>query len=264
MPPRVSVAPPRAPPRRRRAGAGREAADAPHRLLRQRDTETGRGRARLRRRARRPRVAGRFAEIEAEVVTGDGAALTAIGKELRRAGADRSRGVPPKLARALAGEAAPEEARPTRPRPAASARCSPSSTARCSPTIRACGSARIAEALHRAARRDAARARTPPRRGRPRRRRVGRAACAPSSSGSGRCSVRCATSTCCRAHRLGGRAVSSVTTPGPSARSGGGWGRSTPTRGRRCWRRCPSRATSACSTGWSRRRTAPPETRRSR
>jgi len=55
------------------------------------------------------RIAGRFAEVEAEAITGNGSALTAIGKELRRAGADRSLGVP-RLRRALAGEAGPDEA----------------------------------------------------------------------------------------------------------------------------------------------------------
>jgi CHAD domain-containing protein len=55
------------------------------------------------------RIAGRFAEVEAEAVAGNGSALAAIGKELRRAGADRSRGVP-RLRRALAGEGGPGEA----------------------------------------------------------------------------------------------------------------------------------------------------------
>ena len=46
------------------------------------------------------RVASRFAEIEAEAIAGDGTALRAIGKELRRAGARRGDGTP-KLARVL-------------------------------------------------------------------------------------------------------------------------------------------------------------------
>jgi CHAD domain-containing protein len=52
------------------------------------------------------RVAGRFAELEAESVAGDGPALTAIGKELRRAGAKSWDGIP-KLARILAADGAP-------------------------------------------------------------------------------------------------------------------------------------------------------------
>jgi CHAD domain-containing protein len=46
------------------------------------------------------RVASSFAELEAEVVAGDGASLPAIGKALRKAGARRSEGIP-KLARVL-------------------------------------------------------------------------------------------------------------------------------------------------------------------
>ena len=52
------------------------------------------------------RIAGRFAEVEAEVVAGNGSALSTIGKELRRAGAGRSRGET-RLERALADEPTP-------------------------------------------------------------------------------------------------------------------------------------------------------------
>jgi CHAD domain-containing protein len=52
------------------------------------------------------RVAGRFTELEAESTAGDGRTLTAIGKELRRAGA-KPRDGSPKLARILAADAAP-------------------------------------------------------------------------------------------------------------------------------------------------------------
>ncbi len=54
------------------------------------------------------KVADRFAELEAEVVSGRGKALEAVGKELRKAGARRTDGRP-KLARVLAGEDAPSE-----------------------------------------------------------------------------------------------------------------------------------------------------------
>jgi CHAD domain-containing protein len=55
------------------------------------------------------RVAGSFAEAEAEVVAGEGSELEAIGKALRKAGAEPSDGRP-KLARILApAEEAPEE-----------------------------------------------------------------------------------------------------------------------------------------------------------
>jgi CHAD domain-containing protein len=56
------------------------------------------------------KIAGKFAELEAETLRGPGKALAAIGKELRKAGARRTDGTP-KLARALAHEeaAAPSE-----------------------------------------------------------------------------------------------------------------------------------------------------------
>jgi CHAD domain-containing protein len=52
------------------------------------------------------KVAGRFAELEAEVVRGKGKALTQVGKELRKAGARQSDGAP-KLERALTPEWSP-------------------------------------------------------------------------------------------------------------------------------------------------------------
>jgi CHAD domain-containing protein len=54
------------------------------------------------------KVAGRFAELEAEVVSGRGKALKTIGKELRKAGARQTDGTP-KLARVLAPEDAQSE-----------------------------------------------------------------------------------------------------------------------------------------------------------
>jgi CHAD domain-containing protein len=60
------------------------------------------------------RIAGRFAEVEAEIVAGNGSALSTIGKELRRAGAGHGRGET-RLRRALADEppAAPAKQRAT-------------------------------------------------------------------------------------------------------------------------------------------------------
>jgi CHAD domain-containing protein len=56
------------------------------------------------------KVTGRFAELEAEVVRGEGKALAALGKKLRKAGARRSDGRP-KLSRVLAPvEGTPEAA----------------------------------------------------------------------------------------------------------------------------------------------------------
>ena len=61
------------------------------------------------------RVTGRFRELEVELLTGgDERTLRRLGKELRRAGADREDGLRPKLHRAL-GIPAPPGARPVPP-----------------------------------------------------------------------------------------------------------------------------------------------------
>jgi CHAD domain-containing protein len=62
------------------------------------------------------KIAGKFAELEAETVRGRGKALAAIGKELRKAGARRTDGTP-KLARALAHEEAATPSEPVRDEP---------------------------------------------------------------------------------------------------------------------------------------------------
>ena len=143
------------------------------------------------------RVASTFAEIEAEVVAGDGTALQAIGKELRRRGPAAAT-ARPKLARVLAVDApAPAPLDETEPltrlrsllveQYERAARERPRSPARRT-TSEALHQARVATRRARALLRAGAR---------PRRRPSGPSRCAPSSRGWAACSARSATSTSC-------------------------------------------------------------------